>query len=162
MELKKEKEILEKVTGRRMMGIRMHYLRFSVPYTWRILSELGFKYDTTFGYADMPGFRNSVCYPFNPYDLILNKELDILEIPLTIMDSSLFSIGYSKAWAIIEKLVENTEKNNGLITILWHNNTFDEINYGEWSRLYEKILSYLKEKKAWITNAEDIFRNWVN
>ena len=48
-ELKNEKEMLEKALGKKVIGIRMHYLRFKVPDTWRLLADLGFKYDTTFG-----------------------------------------------------------------------------------------------------------------
>ena len=160
--LKGEKSRLEKALGKKVIGIRMHYLRFDVPSTWRLLADLGFKYDTTFGYPDMPGFRNGMCHPFRPYDLEMDKEIDILEIPLTIMDGSLFKMGLEEAWSIIKKLIENTEKNMGVITILWHNTTFDEIFWGEWSKLYSKILQLLKEKKAWMTSAEDIYKFWIS
>ncbi|MEM2614373.1 MAG: polysaccharide deacetylase family protein [Nitrososphaerota archaeon] len=115
--LKEEKNRLERVLGRKVAGVRMHYLRFDVPQTWRLLADLGFKYDTTFGYPDMPGFRNGMCHPFRPYDLEKEKYIDILEIPLTVMDTSLFKKGYEKSWILIKKLVENTEKNRGVITI---------------------------------------------
>ncbi len=159
-ELKKEKNRLEKSLGKKPIGIRMHYLRFDVPDTWKILADLGFKYDTTFGYPDMPGFRNGMCHPFKPYDLYAKKEVDIVEIPLTIMDGSLFGMPIDKAWAAIKGLIETTHKNNGVITILWHNITFDEIFSGGWAKLYEKILLLLKEKKAWMTSAESIYKHW--
>ncbi|MEM2144981.1 MAG: phosphoribosyltransferase family protein [Candidatus Jordarchaeaceae archaeon] len=82
--LKEEKNYLEKILGRRIVGIRMHYLRFNVPLTWRLLADFDFEYDTTFGFPDMPGFRNGMCHPFRPYDLDKGNSIDILEIPLTI------------------------------------------------------------------------------
>ena len=159
-ELKKEKDALEKALGKNVIGIRMHYLRFNVPYTWRLLADLGFKYDTTFSYSDMPGFRNGMALPFRPYDMYLNKEIDILEIPLVIMDLSLAKMPIEEAWMIIKELVEVTEKNNGVITILWHNTIFDDIFWGGWAHLYERVLRYLNEKNAWITNGEQIYRYW--
>lgn len=159
-ELKKEKDLLDTALGKRTIGMRMHYLRFDVPYTWRLLADLGFKYDTTFGYPDMPGFRNGMCHPFKPYDLCVKKEIDILEIPLTIMDGSLFKMPIDEAWAVVKGLIEITEKNKGVITILWHNNTFDEIFSGQWAKLYEKILQLLKERNAWMTSGEQIYKYW--
>ena len=139
----------------------MHFLRFAVPHTWRLLAELGFKYDTTFGYPDMPGFRNGMCHPFKPYDLCMKKEIDILEIPLIVMDSSLFKMPIGEAWMVIKGLIEITEKNKGIITILWHNSTFDEIFCGQWTKLYEKILQLLKERNAWMTSGEEVYNYWT-
>ena len=160
-ELKKEKERLEKALGKKVIGIRMHYLRFDVPGTWRLLADLGFKYDTTFGYPDMPGFRNGMAHPFKPYDLYLEEEIGILEIPLIVWDGSLFKMPIDEAWAVIKGLIEVTEKNKGVITIIWHNNTFDEIFCGRWAKLYEKILQFLKGKKAWMTSGEQIYDYWT-
>lgn len=160
-ELKREKETLEKALGKEVIGIRMHYLRFDVPGTWRVLADLGFKYDTTFGYPDMPGFRNGMCHPFKPYDLCIEKEVGILEIPLTVMDGSLFKMPLDEAWAIIKGLIKITEKNKGVLTIVWHNNTFDEIFCGGWAKLYEKILQFLKRKNAWMTSGEEVYKHWL-
>ncbi len=159
-ELKKEKKHLEKALNKETIGVRMHYLRFEVPETWRILSDLGFKYDTTYGFPDMPGFRNGMCHPFKPYDLNLGKEIDIMEIPLIIMDGSLFGLPIDEAWTIVQNLIDITEKNKGVITILWHSNNFDKIFNGNKLKFYEKILSYLKNKNAWMTSGADIYDYW--
>ncbi|RLE64250.1 MAG: hypothetical protein DRJ47_08145 [Thermoprotei archaeon] len=160
--LKEEKERLEKVVGRKILGVRVHYLRFKVPDTWRILAEVGFKYDTTFGYADMPGFRNGMCHPFKPCT-IDGEMIDIWEIPLTIMDTTLYGYLHIKPREAFEKmklLAKQVEKYNGVLTILWHNNTFDELRMREWSQLYRALLSYLKSRKAWMTCAMDIYEYW--
>jgi hypothetical protein len=49
-------------------------------------------YDTTFGYNDLVGFRNGMCYPFRPYNLNTASEVNILEIPLALMDGTLFDV----------------------------------------------------------------------
>lgn len=158
--LKKEKDRLEQSLRREVIGIRMHYLRFQVPDTWNLLSNLGFKYDTTFGYADSPGFRNGMAHPFKPYSLTTKKEIDILEIPLVLMDGTLFSMSPNEAWDVIKNLVEVTEKCQGVITILWHNHILDQAYWGSWTKMYEKILNLLKEKNAWITSAEEVHKYW--
>jgi peptidoglycan/xylan/chitin deacetylase (PgdA/CDA1 family) len=159
--LRKEKAKMEDVLGKKILGVRNHYLRFGIPETWKLLANLGFEYDTSFGYPDMPGFRNGMCHPFKPYDLFDDKEIDILEIPLVIMDNSLLRMDQDKAWALVKYLINNTAKSNGVITILWHNTSFDEVIFDNAARLYERILHLLRRKNAWMTSGEEIFRFWM-
>ena len=163
--IKKEKKKLEKITKKRVIGVRNHILRFKIPRTWEILNQAGFFYDSSYGYYDMIGFRNGMCHPFFPYDLNQNKKIDILEIPVCVADITMFSymkIGVKEAWILLKKLIDNIEKLNGVLTILWHNWTFSyPVSYAglfdsEWTKLYEKILKYCCEKKAWITNGVNI------
>lgn len=157
-QIRKEKNYLEKILGEKVAGYRNHYLKFKVPDTWEIISKAGFKYDTTFGYADCVGFRNGTCHPFKPFNLNTNKEIDILEIPLTIMDCTFYDymrLDVKGAWDITKSLIDTVEKNNGVITILWHNTYM----IGENLRFYEKILKYCSEKGAWITSGEEIEKN---
>ena len=159
-EIKKEKERLEKVLGKKVIGYRNHNLRFKVPDTWALLENAGFKYDTTFGYAGCAGFRNGMCQPFKPFNLNTNKEIDILEIPLTIMDVTLYNymkLDMEGAWKITKLLIDTVENYNGIITILWHNNTY---MVNDKLKLYEKILKYCYEKKSWMTSGEEIWKWW--
>jgi peptidoglycan/xylan/chitin deacetylase (PgdA/CDA1 family) len=158
--LKRERDRLEKVLGRKVIGYRNHFLRFSVPDTWELLKEAGFKYDATYGHPYCVGFRNGMCHPFKPFNLNKNKEIDILEFPLTIMDTT-FGETYMRlendiAWGVIQKLIDVVEKNQGVITILWHNTNMT----GEKLKLYERILEYCKEKNAWMTSGEEIYNFW--
>lgn len=160
----KEKKRLEGIIERKIVGYRNHYLRFSVPNTWELLSKAGFKYDSTFGYSDMVGFRNGMCHPFIPYNLNKNCHVDILEIPLTIMDLTLFGCtkSFYEAWTYAKKLIDSVEKYNGVITLLWHNNIFSSSYREKWKLMYEKILRYCFGKNAWMTNGEDIYNWWEN
>lgn len=151
----KEKKNLERVLGKEVTGFRNHYLKFKVPDTWEFLSKAGFKYNTTFGYADCVGFRNGMCHPFKPFNLNTNKPIDILEIPLTIMDTTLYNymkLDIKSSWDITRLLIDTVQKNNGIITILWHN-TF---MIGENLKFYENILKYCYEKGAWMTSGDEI------
>mgnify|MGYP000872137941 CR=1 FL=1 len=160
VDVKKKKQKLEKVLGKKVIGYRNHYLRFKVPNTWELLSKAGFKYDSTFGYADCAGFRNGMCHPFKPFNADTGQQIDILEIPLTIMDCTLFRdymrLDMEKAWECTKNLIDTVEQYNGVITILWHNTYMQEENL----EYYEKILKYCSEKNAWMTSGEEIHRVW--
>ena len=156
-DLVQKKKMLESVLGKEVVGFRNHFLRFRIPDTWELLSKAGFKYDTTFGYADTVGFRNGMCHPFKPFDLITGKEIDLIEIPLVIMDCTLLGdymrLDHERAWEITRQLIDTVEQCRGVITILWHNAYMQDDNL----RFYERLLEYGYEKKAWMTSAENIF-----
>ncbi|KYK21517.1 hypothetical protein AYK21_04675 [Thermoplasmatales archaeon SG8-52-2] len=163
--IKNEKNKIETITKKKIIGARNHVFRFKTPRTWEILSNAGFLYDSTFGYYDMIGFRNGMCHPFQPYDLIDDKKIDILEIPVCAVDITMFSymkIDASEAWIQIKNLIDIVEKLNGVFSILWHNWTFSyPVSYAglfgkEWTKLYEKFLEYCYKKKAWLTTGENI------
>ena len=162
-EMKKEKKRLEKVLGKEIIGYRNHYLRFKVPDTWGLLAGAGFKYDTTFGYDDVVGFRNGMCHPFKPFNLNSDKEIDILEIPLIVMDGALFGSvkSFEGAWGTTKRLIDTVEKYNGVLTLLWHSNDFNCVFKDSWVKIYKKILEYCHDKNAWMTSGEEVY-NWWN
>lgn len=160
-----EKKRLEKVLGREVIGCRNHYLRFKVPETWETLAKAGFKYDTTLGYADAIGFRNGMCHPFRPFNLNSNSEIDIVEIPLAIMDGTLWDdmkLDLTEAFKQVKKMIDQVEKYNGVLTLLWHNYVFTCPFREKWAKLYESILNYCHEKNAWMTSADEIYKWYCN
>jgi hypothetical protein len=159
--IKKEKHTLEKILGRKVIGYRNHYLCFKVPETWAYLADAGFKYDSTLGYNNAVGCRNGMCHPFKPYDEEGNR-IDILEIPLLIMDVSLFSSAkhLKEAWETSRALIDEVRSCNGVLTLLWHNIMFGSSFRKDWGKLYYRILEYCHESGAWITNGENIHRWW--
>ncbi|AKB76709.1 hypothetical protein MSHOH_0226 [Methanosarcina horonobensis HB-1 = JCM 15518] len=162
--IKNEKERLEKVLGKKVLGFRNHYLRFKTPETWESLAEAGFSYDSTFGFSESVGFRNGMCHPFRPYNVNKDREIDILEIPLTLMDVALFktSRSFEEAWRRTKDLIDTTARLNGVITLLWHNFVFGCNFRDDWIKLYEKALHYCYDKGAWMTSGEEIYRWWGN
>ena len=155
-----KKERLEKVLHKNAIGYRNHYLKFKVPETWEYLHGAGFLYDTTFGYADHIGFRNGMCHPYKPFNLKKGKPIEILEIPLILMDRTLKSymnLDPGKAWEATTKIIDTVERYNGVMTLLWHNTDI----FRDQNKFYKRILHYCAKKNAWMTNGEEIF-NWVN
>ncbi|WP_042705936.1 polysaccharide deacetylase family protein [Methanomicrobium mobile] len=153
-----EKERLENVLGKKVAGYRNHCLKFKVPDTWEILAKAGFKYDTTFGYADCVGFRSGMCFPYYPYNLNTKNYVNILEIPLIVMDVTLFN-SYMRltpkcALKLIKELIDTVADLHGVFTLLWHNSSI--IKGTMECEMYEKILSYCLEKNAWMTSGIEI------
>jgi len=157
-----EKDRLERVLGKKVIGYRNHYLKFKVPNTWRLLENAGFKYDTTFGYNDMVGFRNGMCHPIVPFDLNADEIMNILEIPLIIEDGTLISYirDLSDAWNLTKKMIDTVERYRGIITLSWHSNNFNCPFRDSIIKLYNKILKYSYNKKAWLTRGEEIYGWW--
>ena len=160
VQMKEKKLRLEKVLNKNVVGYRNHYLRFKVPETWEYLKETGFLYDTTLGYNTCVGFRNGMCHPFRPFNLTKESEIDILEIPLAIMDNTLnkhMNLDFDDAWKITKQMIDTVEMYHGTLSILWHNTSF----LGDQRKFYEKILKYCKGKNAWMTSGEEIV-TWEN
>lgn len=161
--IKRQKKRLERVAGVEVKGYRNHYLRFDVPHTWEAVANAGFEYDSTLGYPRMPGFRNGMCHPFVPYNMNTGHCIDLLEIPLAVMDGTLFDylgLDTHTAWDICKYLIDRVKEVNGVLTVLWHNSSFDELLHPGWQKLYERILQYGYEHNAWMTSAEEIMKWW--
>lgn len=159
--IKKEKRAIEKSLGRKVIGYRNHYLCFKVPETWTYLVDAGFKYDSTLGYNNVVGCRNGMCHPFKPYDG-RGEKIDIVEIPLLIMDVSLFtsSRGLNEAWEISRALIDEVKNYNGVLTLLWHNSVLGSSFRKDWVKLYYRLLEYCHESGAWMTSGENVYKWW--
>lgn len=150
-----QKERLEKALAENIIGYRSHHLKFIVPDTWEILEKAGFKYDATLGYADCAGFRNGMCHLFRPFNLKNDSDLNLVEIPLVIMDNTLdayMKLDPEKAWKITKNLIDTVERFQGVLSILWHNTSFIDERY----ELFSKIIDYCYRKNAWLTNCREL------
>ena len=157
--LRKEKDRIEHALGSPVVGYRNHYLRFAVPETWRSLADIGFVYDTTFGWADQIGFRNGMCHPYQPYDRNAQEFVDIVELPVVIMDRTFdryLGVSDEKAFELSRVILDRTAELGGVATIIWHNTDF----VGSRRDLYERILAYGREMNAWMPTARDIVTHW--
>ncbi|MEW8992893.1 polysaccharide deacetylase family protein [Clostridium sp.] len=150
-----ETNILNSLINGNRYGGRQHYLRFKVPYTWRIQEKVGMLYDTSLGFADKEGFRCGTCYPFKPYDLLEDRIIDIWEIPLIVMDGTLDNKDYNnygvdEAYNKVIRLISTIKKYNGVFSLLWHNSSLDkyDVKYIKWIPVYEKIMNYLGEESV--------------
>jgi hypothetical protein len=105
-------------------GGRQHYLRWENPGTWVNWEQAGLDYDSTLGFAEIPGFRAGTCHGFRPFHLHERRTLRLRERPLTVMDATLFE--YMKlrpdaASAQVLDLARQCRRYGGALTLLWHN-----------------------------------------
>lgn len=140
-----EKEQVERDLNQTVFGGRQHFLRFSVPQTWRIWEKAGMEYDSTLGFADHEGFRCGTCRPFSPFDLEQNRELDLIEVPLLIMDGTLYqyrNLTPEQGQEIILQLAQRCYQVNGVFTLLWHNTSLGGY-WQPWFDMYKRVLPTL-------------------
>ena len=162
--LKNEIEIFNK-SGIKVKGVRFHYLGFNYQTTFRNLEYLGITFDSTLGFWENIGFRAGISFPFYPYNLQENRPFRVLEIPLIVMDMTMFSkksmnLSPNTAKKKLRNLIDNTRKSNGHISILFHNTMFDPVDYPGWSNVFWDTLKYAKRKKGWLCSPNQLFNYW--
>jgi len=124
---------------------RYHFLKFTVN-DFQQMQSAGIQLDTSLGFAEEIGFRNSYGLPFMPFDLNQNRTSDLIEVPLNLMDRTLFNSGKSHSEqkeTVFNWL--NANRFNSIITIDWHNNFFSSLSYNGYQNLYEEILQHAKQ-----------------
>lgn len=157
--LKKEMDILEYEIGVEAHGSRQHFIRFSLPQTFRQLLEAGIRSDYSMGYGSINGFRASVASSFYWYDLEKEEKTDLQLFPFCFMDAnSFFEQKYTPQQALEEMLQYfNIIKSvNGLMITIWHN-TFlgTHRKFAGWREVYEEFISKIYYQLPSVNNQID-------
>lgn len=138
--LREEKEQLEKLAGKKVISSRQHYIRLSLPDTYRSLIDLGIESDFSMGYGSVNGFRASISSPFNWYDLEKEQMTSLKIYPFCFMDANaLFEQKLTPAQAFeqIRHYHDTVKKVNGTLITIWHNSFFsDQQIYKGWKEVY--------------------------
>jgi len=162
--LKTEKERLENVLWKNIYWKRQHYLRYDHKKTLINDKEAWFLYDTTLWYNDHIWFRNWMWHIYNPIDLNTWKKIeDFYEIPLVIMDCTLWyymNLNFDQAWNETKIILDKVISIWWTVSILWHNDQFDDTFHPRSWELYEKILKYLDKNDVWMTSGEESIKHF--
>lgn len=148
--------------GEQPIGNRYHYLKFHLPEMYQHIESSGIKLDASVGFAEEIGFRNSYGLPFNPFDFSRKKAFSFVEAPLHIMDRTFFQYkksGVSEAEKDILNFFENN-KENCVLSVLWHNNFFTDYKFKGYLDLYKKILAYIKDNNFKTISQNDIIQQY--
>jgi hypothetical protein len=144
--LEKELFNLSDLLDRDVTRSRQHFLKFSLPRTYRNLLKLGIQDDYSMGYATDPGFRAGIADPFNFFDLVENKETELTIHPVTVMDVTLRDYHRSnpqKSLETIFSMIDTVRSVNGEFISLWHNESFSEMGrWKGWRTVYEEMLKH--------------------
>jgi len=136
--IKNEKENLEKLTNKKILGNRVHYLSNNKQLSKK-LSELNFVYDSS---------NRKTKEKITNEEMGYQKIDDIIEFPITLMDAYLFSymkISEERIISIVEKtlnLCRQLDSDFNVMTILWHDNVLKM----KGGRMYPKILEFLSSQ----------------
>jgi peptidoglycan/xylan/chitin deacetylase (PgdA/CDA1 family) len=145
--LEAEVETLERLLGRPVMGVRMHYLRLTEQAV-EAMVKAGIKYDSSGMKRGMRDTRN--------LDLQGPRWLrpGLIEVPLHVMDSTLFSVTglgmrLSEAIDYTRQLLRHAADSGGLLVVNLHPNYYSSTSpmIGHW---YDWLLSE-------VTSRSDVF-----
>jgi len=129
-----EKEKLESITGKQIVGNRVHFLNYN-PELPNKLEKLGFNYDSSLRHSK---------------DRIDEKEMGysrihgIIEFPVTLMDAYLFTYMKIREEKIISEFQKTLDlgrslSENNVISVIWHDNVLKM----KGGRMYKQILEFL-------------------
>ena len=147
-------------------GLRFHYLRWEPRLTPAAVDAANrFPYDSTLGFAEHFGFRNSYCHPFYPFNFASGAAHDFLEIPLNVMDATLHHPNYlqlrpEEIIPALQPILVEVERFGGVATVLWHNENFDPANTTNGPREFDKLLTVLRWRGAAFLTGREIHQQF--
>ncbi len=152
-------------SGRPVTGVRYHYLRALYHETLPLLEQAGFTYDTTMAFAEHEGFRCGCSFPFRPYSLEEERPLELVELPLAVMDGTLQEPHYrdleaEEAEKAAAAVLARALRSGGAVSLLWHNNRFDKRVSRGYDKVYWRLLDQALAHGAWCSSATDVVARW--
>jgi len=143
-----EKKRVEESLGEKIVTCRQHWLRFSFADTWKAQEQAGLQFDTTLGFNERSGFRNSAALRMPAWIASEQRFSESLEtLPMVLMDSHLFDYGQMNAEErkkIIDYILDEIEFVGGEATIIWHQRVFHQ-DYN-WGEDYRYLLKGIKSR----------------
>ncbi len=145
--------------GLNIVGSRPHYLSAHLPEYWRSAAESGFSYSSCLAFDDAIGHFDGIDLPFVPFDREKDTAIDLVEIPLAIMDCGLIRDDAADSDEVISRgkdLIDTTAESGGMIVLDWHQRTLYNPDYPGWGALFRKITDYALRKGAYSATMEQI------
>jgi hypothetical protein len=137
------------ISGKRILASRQHFIRFTVPDTYRRLIELGIESDFSMGYGSINGFRASIASPFPWYDLQKEEQTKLLLFPFCFMEAnSFFEQNFSPAQAFEElrhyhQVVKSVQ---GTLVTIWHNTFLGTSKlFRGWKEVYANFVRHASD-----------------
>jgi hypothetical protein len=161
--LKNEFLELERINGKSSNIVRQHWLRFDIEQTWRDQERCGFNLDSTLGFNDRAGYRAGTSLPFNPWMLHEQRSMELLEIPLVLMDSQLYDeqeMSLENGLECSNSLIDITRRSRGLLTINWHPHTLCLKDFPDRRLHYLQILEQLQSEDVHVCGLGDLAKHW--
>ncbi|MEM6328005.1 MAG: polysaccharide deacetylase family protein [Bacteroidota bacterium] len=119
-----EADRLTSVLGERPRLVRSHFLRWDERVTPAIYAAAGFEADSTLGWSSTPGFRRGTAHPFRLWDTEAGAPSSLWEVPLAVMDTTLFAhqrLSDAAAADALREVFAAARRTRGVAVVLWHN-----------------------------------------
>ncbi len=155
--IKQEKDKLEQILEKEVIGIRQHHLNLNIPQTWKLQKKAGFQYDASYGQKGNIGFRDHLDRPFK------DKNSGLTIIPLTLMECYLMAKADGnvyKAWSLLMNQIDNAEKNGSVLSVLWHQRYFNEQDFPGYKQLYIQFIKECKRRNAVFKTSKEIYNEF--
>ena len=142
--LEKEVEVLQDIIHKPITISRNHYLRFTIPHTYRRLCAAGIRDEYSMAYGTINGFRASYTLPYRWYDLERELLTELTIHPFCFMEAnSFFEQEYSaeEAGEEMQYYYDVVKKVNGEFITLFHNHFLTEQpQWIAWREMYRGFL----------------------
>lgn len=143
--LAQELAMLQAITGKQVVRSRNHYLRYTIPGTYRQLIAAGIRDEYSMGYGAVNGFRASYTLPYPWYDLEREQVTDLMIHPFCFMEATaFFSLGYGaeQAGQELQYYHDAVKEVNGVFITLFHNHFLTEQpQWIAWRQMYARFLA---------------------
>jgi hypothetical protein len=155
-----QRRLLSRLADSPVDGIRQHFLRMHPGRTQRIMVEVGFEYDASWGFADRNGFRLGVADVVPAWDAEREEAMPLDLVPLAWMDRSLSKYaGVEEPGRWIEdarELVRECKAVEGLWVGLWHPNTMESLGFPGAEPAFVSLLQALADDRPYFASAHKI------
>ena len=149
--LTQEIELLKSTINGKCIISRQHYIRMTLPQTYRLLIKNGIKEDYSMGYGSINGFRASVASPFYWYDLEKEEITNLLIHPFCYMDANSYfeqHLSAEEAGKELEYYYTLVKKVGGQMITIFHNHFLtDQPQWKPWKEMYERFLKVMSDEK---------------
>jgi hypothetical protein len=65
-----------------------------------------------------------------------------------------------KAYGKLKTIVRNAEKYGSNLSILWHNTTFEIVDYPFWGYIYWMIIRYVRKRNGMVLSLSELYKIW--
>ncbi|UCC43916.1 MAG: hypothetical protein JSU65_12505 [Candidatus Zixiibacteriota bacterium] len=141
-------EQLQEVTDSDIVVGRAHYLRFDPEKSFSFLQKHGISIDESSGYSDMIGYRNGIAGCFQVYDTVLKRPLEIWELPMTIMDTTLVRQYGPESITRFSQLLYHLSRVGGALSVSFHPGQFFNPEHKQMLGVYHRMLIECRQTGA--------------
>jgi hypothetical protein len=156
--LEQQRKEIEEAAGTPVVSTRQHFLRYHAGSTPQIHAAAGISVDSTVGFNRLIGFRAGTSFPWWCWDHSRDGPSQVLEVPLHIMDTGLFSasaLEYNEEQAVTHSLeiMDRVQSVGGCLTLNWHPNYLHEPAL--WNT-YNALLKEAARRDPWCGTLREI------